>query len=159
MSSRVWLILVLLLPVYVLQGQTLIKGQLRGSDGKGMAGLNVSLKEKGALAVLLFVMSDEKGGYQLSFKSNSDSLLLTISGFNVARQSRMLRNESQQADFKLVNEVIKLKEIKVNPPKIRQLGDTLNYLVDAFKDQNDRTIADVLKKMPGIVVRDDGSIL
>ena len=159
MSSRVWLILVLLLPVYVLQGQTLIKGQLSGSDGKGMAGLNVSLKEKGALAVLLFVMSDEKGGYQLSFNSDSDSLLLTISGFNVARQSRMLRNESQQADFKLVNEAIKLKEIKVNPPKIRQLGDTLNYLVDAFKDQNDRTIADVLKKMPGIVVRDDGSIL
>jgi len=157
--NRVFILVLLIFFTYRLQGQTLIKGSLRGSDGKAMAGLNVSLREKGISTVLLFAISDEKGGYQLSFKSNSDSLLLTVSGFSIARKSRMLFNKSQQADFELVNEAIKLKEIKVNPPKIRQLGDTLNYLVDVFKDQNDRTIGDVLKKMPGIVVKDDGSIL
>lgn len=51
-----------------------------------------------------------------------------------------------------------VKEVVVKSQKVRQEGDTLNYLVNAFRNKQDRTLADVLKKMPGIAVNDDGSI-
>ena len=37
-------------------------------------------------------------------------------------------------------------------------NDTVNYVVDAFRDTTDIVIADVLKKMPGIEVKDDGKV-
>lgn len=43
-------------------------------------------------------------------------------------------------------------------PKMRQMGDTIDYYVGMFKQKQDRTLEDVLKKMPGISVGSDGSI-
>ena len=38
-----------------------------------------------------------------------------------------------------------LKEVKVKASKIRSMGDTLSYSVNAFKQGQDRSIADVIK--------------
>lgn len=46
----------------------------------------------------------------------------------------------------------------VKSGKIWQLGDTLNYSVDAFIGKNDISIGDVLRRMPGIQVDDNGHI-
>ena len=51
-----------------------------------------------------------------------------------------------------------LKEITVKAPPIREKSDTLVYLVDAFKSQSDRHLEDILKKLPGISVSNDGRI-
>ena len=48
--------------------------------------------------------------------------------------------------------------VSVRAQKIRQNGDTLNYLVGAYQQQGDRVIGDVLKRMPGIEVADNGGI-
>ena len=42
--------------------------------------------------------------------------------------------------------------------KIGQRGDTITYNVASFANKQDRTIGDVLKKMPGIEVKEDGKI-
>ena len=47
---------------------------------------------------------------------------------------------------------IQLKEVTVKAKKIRQRGDTLIYQVATFAKDGDRSIGDVLKKMPGIQV-------
>ena len=51
-----------------------------------------------------------------------------------------------------------LKEVKVKASKIRTMGDTLSYSVNAFKQGQDRSIADVIKKMPGLEVSESGSV-
>lgn len=53
---------------------------------------------------------------------------------------------------------IRLKEVTVKAKKIRQRGDTLIYQVATFAKDGDRSIGDVLKKMPGIQVAEDGKI-
>ncbi|MBC8986349.1 TonB-dependent receptor [Pedobacter sp. N36a] len=142
------------------KGQTIIQGQISNkNDGKALIGISVTVKEKNGLAVFAFTSTDLKGRYLLNFSSKSDSLLIIVSGLNIQKQSILLRNTSQVRNFGVIPEAIKLKEIKVTPPRIRRLNDTLNYLTDAFIDQNDRTIGDALKKMPGIQVKEDGSIL
>lgn len=157
---RALFILAILCCTGLANGQTIITGTVSGKDdGKGLPGISVSIKDKKSAVLLHYAITDDKGFYRLKFSSTADSLLVTVSGFNIARQLRSLANRTQEQNFEISHEAIKLKEIKVNPPKIRKLNDTINYLVNGFLDKNDRTIGDVLKKMPGIEVKTDGSIL
>lgn len=52
----------------------------------------------------------------------------------------------------------KLKEVKITPDRIVRKGDTLTYKVSGFKMPQDKQIADVLKRLPGIEVTTDGAI-
>lgn len=157
---RIWLLILFISYAGLAGAQTIIKGIITSkTDGKPIAGIGVMVKEKQTGSVLVYSRTDNQGVYLLNFNSKQDSLLFTASGFNIAQQNRLFINRSQELSFELMPQVITLKEIKVNPPKIRKLNDTITYLVDGFKDNNDRTIGDVLKKMPGITVKDDGSIL
>ena len=72
---------------------------------------------------------------------------------------RIIDNKSQTLDFILEEVVTPLKEVIVKSSPITKRGDTLNYSVNAFVQEQDRTIADVLKRMPGIEVLSDGKIL
>jgi len=140
--------------------QTEIKGIVSGNDdGKVLAGVSVTIQEKNSSGMLSYAITNDKGSYKLNFNSSSDSIIINFSGFNIKKESRVIRNRSQEFNFKLSSQDISLKEVKITPPKIRQVGDTLNYLVDGYLDANDRSIGDVLKKMPGIEVKESGQIL
>ena len=51
-----------------------------------------------------------------------------------------------------------LKEVTVKADRIREQGDTITYNVGSFAQQQDRSIGDVLKRMPGINVESSGKI-
>ncbi len=51
-----------------------------------------------------------------------------------------------------------LKEVTVKADRIREQGDTITYNVGSFAQQQDRSIGDVLKRMPGINVEQSGKI-
>ena len=77
---------------------------------------------------------------------------------HVGRHRRTVANRTSQVDFEIEEKPIELTSVRIVAPKIRQTGDTIIYSVDAFKDQNDRVIGDVLKKLPGIEVSPLGQI-
>ena len=121
---------------------------------------NISWSEENRNTVILgFTVSDSKGEYLLSYNGKAERITVSVSGFNLKKQSRTVENKSQTLNFSVEQEEIRLNEVIVKAPKIRQSGDTLNYNVAQFAGQEDRTIADVLKKMPGIQVRNDGTVL
>jgi hypothetical protein len=157
---RIWTALFLSLYFSVSLAQTKINGLVKSKDEKrALPGVSIIVKEKDSITLLTYAITNEKGDYQLNFKSSADSVLITVSGYNLKKQSVVLLNKSHVLNFEMITEAVRLKEVKINPPKIRRLNDTLNYSVDVFTDKNDRTIGDVLKKMPGITVKDDGSII
>lgn len=51
-----------------------------------------------------------------------------------------------------------LKEVTVKADRIREQGDTISYNVGSFAQKQDRSIGDVLKRMPGIDVAKSGKI-
>lgn len=51
-----------------------------------------------------------------------------------------------------------LKEVTVKADRIREQGDTVTYNVGSFAQQQDRSIGDVLGRMPGINVESSGKI-
>ena len=51
-----------------------------------------------------------------------------------------------------------LKEVTVKAERIREQGDTISYSVSSFAQEQDRSIGDVLRRMPGINVESSGKI-
>jgi hypothetical protein len=71
-----------------------------------------------------------------------------------------LKSSNQQISFVLNTAPINLPNVTVQNPKpfLKYKADTLSYAVDSFTQKQDRTIGDVLRKMPGIEVDANGKI-
>ncbi|SEA01391.1 CarboxypepD_reg-like domain-containing protein [Porphyromonadaceae bacterium KH3R12] len=154
------LFLFMVLSAFSMNAQTIIKGRITDSvTSSPVEDANITLSEEGSTIISDFTVSGKDGEYSLTYKGNKEKITVTVSGFNLRKQSRTIENQSQTLNFLVEEEEIRLNEVIVRAPKIRQSGDTLNYNVAHFTGQEDRSIADVLKKMPGIQVHNDGTVL
>jgi len=116
------------------------------------------VQAKGSATIAGFTTSDKDGKYSLTYTGTADSLVVIASGISVGKHSRIVPNRTGQVNFSIEEKVMELKEVAVIAAPIRRAGDTLNYLVGAYTGQNDRTIEDVIKKMPGMNVDESRTI-
>lgn len=138
--------------------QTVITGNIRDKKGEPLIA-TVMLQESHKPTVLGYATSNAAGNYTLKYEGKADSIKVVVTGMTIGKHSRTVPNRSARVDFAIVeNKPVQLKEVTVNAQKIRKEGDTLNYLVSAYTNQNDRVIGDVLKKMPGIEVSSSGGV-
>ena len=151
------LFLLLTFVVLRIHAQTIIEGTVLNEQGKAVDGY-ITAAQKGANNILGFADIDGKGHYKLQFSCTADSVTVTAAGLSIGKQMKTVENRSQQLNFRVSEQDVQLKEVSVRAQKIQQRGDTLNYLVGAYQQQGDRVIADVLKRMPGIEVADNGRI-
>lgn len=140
-----------------LQAQTVIDGSVLTTQEKPVEAY-VSATDKTTGSILAYADVDSKGIYRLSFETDADSITITASGLTIGNQSQTVANRSQQVIFRVKEQALQLKEVVVKAQKIRQEGDTLSYNVASYSQQSDRVIGDVLKRMPGIEVGNDGGI-
>ena len=137
--------------------KTVIEGTVLDAQDKKVDAY-VTVAPKGTGNILGFADTDSKGHYKLEFTTQADSVTVTASGLAIGNQVKIVANRSQRVDFRVKEKTVQLKEVSVRAQKIRQNGDTLNYLVGAYQQQGDRVIGDVLKRMPGIEVSQSGGI-
>lgn len=149
-------LIILLLFGYQTGAQILISGRVADADEKPLPAVNITAKKDGK--ILAFAVTKADGLYQLKIVSSADSLLITVSKMGFTNQEHLLPNQNRQLDFILQKGDFILKEVKVEAPPIRRRGDTLSYKVEEFQSAADRTIGDVIKKLPGIEVDSDGKI-
>jgi len=83
---------------------------------------------------------------------------LVVSMMSFAKQSIPLDSVTFPLTVYLEPGSIQLKEVAVKADRIREQGDTITYNVGSFAQQQDRSIGDVLKRMPGIDVSKSGKI-
>lgn len=62
------------------------------------------------------------------------------------------------AEIRLEASAVEIREVEIRAPRLSLRGDTVSYNVANFTEVQDRTIADVLRKMPGIEVEKTGEI-
>jgi hypothetical protein len=137
--------------------QIVLEGMVLDEHGKPIdAYVTVAAEEAGS--ILGFSDTDSKGHYRLEVNAKTDSLIVTAAGLSIGQTVKKVANRSQKLNFDVCEQNIELKEVRVHAEKIRQEGDTISYLVDAYQQQGDRVIGDVLKRMPGIKVSEDGRI-
>ncbi|MGL5938011.1 MAG: carboxypeptidase-like regulatory domain-containing protein [Phocaeicola sp.] len=130
--------------------------QEQGSN-QPIEGVNVSLlSEEGFL--LAYTLTDEKGLFTLEATSSIGTAKLHLS-FMGYKSIRILTNEwVKDKKIEMEEETFKLKEVKVTAQRIVEKQDTLLYSVAGFAMPQDRSIADVIAKMPGMEVKANGQI-
>lgn len=126
--------------------KTVIEGPVLDAQGKSVDAY-VTVAPKGTGNILGFADTDAKGHYKLEFTTQADSVTVTASGLAIGNQVKIVKNQSQRLNFRVKEQNVQLKEVTVRAQKIRQNGDTLNYLVGAYQQQGDRVIGDVLKRI------------
>ena len=157
-KNRCLFTMLIAVPIVVAaQAQTIISGHVKDSKGNPQEAY-IMLSLKGTDNVEGFADTDEKGFYSIKYVGNADSLMVTAASMSFGNLTRVVPNRTQTVDFLAEEHTFELKEVTVRAQKIRQNGDTINYLVGAYQQQGDRVIGDVLKRMPGIEVADNGGI-
>lgn len=120
---------------------------------------NVFIVNAGAV-LLSFAIADERGRFRINLpKTLMQSVWIEATSIGYKKERIKFDPETLKYEFKLVRDAVFLQDVKVtNRPVLLQLGDTLRYIVSSFAKKEDRSIADVLHRMPGIKIMDDGTI-
>ena len=105
-----------------------------------------------------YTTSRADGSYTLEWQGTADTLLVTVTGFNIAPQSKRILARTQRVDFSVSHADLKIREVTVKAPPVERRSDTLSYTVSKYADVADRSIGDVLRKMPGIEVSKAGEV-
>lgn len=104
-----------------------------------------------------FASSKSDGGFVITMPSVT-GCRLEVTMMSFAKQSIPLDSVSFPLTVYMEPGTTLLKEVTVKADRIREQGDTITYNVGSFAQQQDRSIGDVLKRMPGIDVANNGKI-
>ena len=104
-----------------------------------------------------YTTSKSDGGFTMSLPSVA-GCRLEVSMMSFAKKTIFLDSVSFPLTVRLEPGTTLLKEVTVKADRIREQGDTITYNVGSFAQQQDRSIGDVLKRMPGINVESSGKI-
>lgn len=139
--------------------QSSISGKILDEDAKPIPSASVTIEEPGKDAIIAFSITNSQGEYKVTFTTSEENVDVKIKAFNQKPLQKSLKNENQTQNFTLQPDATEIKEVKLKAKMITKRGDTISYDVKAFESKSDRTLADVLKKIPGIDVNKDGTIL
>ncbi|MDI9312511.1 MAG: carboxypeptidase-like regulatory domain-containing protein [Limnohabitans sp.] len=149
------------LPLKTKGQQFFINGTVKSNhSGNAIPHASVVVKNKQAL-ITQFDITDNNGKFQLTIDSFkvSDSIELVVSVLGFQKKSCLIRQDIRVYDFFLHEKDNLLDSVEVKTRvTIKSNGDTLRYNVNAFSREEDRSIGDVIKRIPGMSVAENGEI-
>ena len=138
--------------------QVWISGSVTDTEGKPLPNISVLAYKAGTRIIVTYSATNADGKYGFGISTESDSLDVGVNSLFFEKKRQRIANRTQTVNFVLREEVQQLKGVNVKARPIEQRGDTLEYFVGSFVQKQDNSIEDVLKRMPGIEVEDNGKI-
>ena len=132
-------------------------GRIADTAGQPLANASVILLDTDHKSVC-FGRSQRDGVFSVQGKAGRNAGYLVFSCVGHKRDTIAVSQFTNGQTITMVDESINIREVTVRADRVTQHGDTLNYNVAGFKQKQDRSIADVIKKMPGLDVKADGTI-
>ena len=110
-----------------------------------------------------FTTSKNDGSYAITINTESENIIIEFTKFGYETQifqfKRSELGKEYRLDVELKESMVELEEVFIrDKPKIEVKEDTVNYKASAFLDGSERKVEDLLKKLPGIQVDEDGKI-
>lgn len=159
MLNRFLILTICFIASTIAMAQTNINGLVKSHYGISMDFINVVASPINSPRTILgSCFTGEDGSFSLTINSKCDSLVLRASSIEISPTAITIPNHSGFYNIIVEEKTVELKEVVVKSKKVYSHGDTINYNVGSFLSQTDQSIADVLKKMPGISVSDAGQI-
>ena len=123
-----------------------------------VAGVVVKLTDaEGNLAA--YSTTDGKGAYAILRKSAPEAgSRLVFSMLGYATRQIAPDGWAEPIDAVMETAATTIREVVVKAPRISMQGDTISYNARAFTDTDDKTLSDILKKMPGIEIEESGRV-
>lgn len=127
-------------------------------DGKTpIVGVSVSLVTSNGM-LTAWGYTDNEGIYSVSLPKDKTAEKIYYSLLGYKKISILLADFPSDGKIILEPEEFHLEEVKVTAQRIIEKQDTLVYSVAGFSQPQDRSIADVIAKMPGMEVKENGQI-
>lgn len=152
----------LFLAPYLCLSQNLLRGTVQDSLNVPIFAASVQITETASGKIVSYTITDDKGKFELSFK-NPGIYLLEINHL-------AFQKEKQELQLKSGNNIdlrIRLKESQASLGEVNivsqsaaamQSGDTISYNLKALTTGNEQKLKDVIKRLPGLEINDDGKI-
>lgn len=134
-----------------------IQGTVVDEHRKPLADVSIIVVNANA-ETLGFALTNELGHFTITIPPDTTALSVTIRALGYKSVTMKPSDFKGVQQIKLQPTAIKLKEVTVQGSRITQRGDTLSYLVNGFRQLQDRSIADVIARMPGLEVKSTGQI-
>ena len=140
--------LLIFLSALSVSAQTVVTGKIVDSNGEAVP----------SVIVKRYIAGHKMRGYTCSSSDGSFCIKAEIGDM---LEFSMLGFKSQRIEIecgmkplivKMSDDAIKLKEVTVKSDKVHEHGDTISYIVGAYANGNDRSIGDVIAKIPGFDV-------
>lgn len=157
MKARSLLSIYLIINTIASSAQTVFNGRIiDGKSNEPIAGAFVCASHQ--QKTLANCLSDTDGHFHLEIKSDEKEIILTVSimGYEIVR---MTPDKNEGIVIRLKEQNIAIKAARIRTSAVEENGDTVIYSAGAFKEKTDRSLGDLLKRLPGITVTQNGGVL
>lgn len=156
--GRIICILSFLLMTCSALAQKEVTGRLTDKQtGEALVGANVMVKNAEGKLVK-FATTREDGTFLIKLSAWNQGMTIHVSMVGMKTYTAPLLEETGKLEIRMEEDTQELKEVIVKAGRIRESGDTVTYRVSGFAQKQDRSIGDVLQRMPGIDVASNGKI-
>lgn len=140
-------------------GQIRIEGTVKDSIGNPLELANVVAINQATKGLDDYGITNDKGLFRLNVKPNTTyKLQVTYVGMKPGEAIVETKEVNITKDFTLMPDNL-LDEVElVYEMPVSVKGDTLVYNADSFKTGTERKLKDVISKLPGFEINDDGQI-
>ncbi len=143
----------------IVSAQVKLEGAVKDSIGTALELANIFVINQETKALDSYGITDKFGRYRLSVKKNTSyKLQISYIGMKTFEDFIETKSESIIKDISMVaDNTLDAVQLTYEMP-VTIKDDTLIYNADSFKNGSERKLEDVLEKLPGVEINDDGQV-
>jgi hypothetical protein len=151
--------IVLLLIASVSYGQIKLEGVVRDSLKNPLELANVVAINQKTNGLESYGITNEKGEFKLKLTKNETyKIQVSYIGLKTYKDILTAKETNIKKDYTLISDnVLDEVEVVYKMPVLVK-GDTLIYNADSFKNGSERKLGDILEKLPGVEINENGQI-
>jgi hypothetical protein len=140
--------------IFPMFGQTVSGRVVDGETKQPIEGVMICLVR--GQSTVGYTLTNGQGHYSLSWK-HAGKLQLTASLLGYRKEIRDVSSASS-VNISMTKEPYSLKEVSIRPSRVYKQKDTIRYDLSQYASSKDTYIKDVLKKLPGVDVDENGQV-
>lgn len=160
--SKLFYIYLFLFVVNVFGQQITIKGKITDSIFKPIPRASiVASYSKNETNIIAYSTSKKDGSFVLNFKEDSayKEFWISFRHLSYGAKTSKYKNISQDLKVALKSKTNLLEEVVLKAKKVLQIkGDTITYKVTGIQKEKDYTIEEVINRIPGVKINENGQI-
>ncbi|MDX5586653.1 MAG: carboxypeptidase-like regulatory domain-containing protein [Aureibaculum sp.] len=162
MKNITLVLLFTILPLISISQNVKFEGTVKDTLGNPLEMANVIAFKKGTKFLQSYSITDSKGNYRLTLEQGQEyTFKVSYLGYDTQNIDILIDNTSATLEKHIVlkesNESLSEVELTYEMP-VQIIGDTIVYNTDSFVSGKEKKLEDVLKKLPGIDIDDNGEI-